>query len=225
MAPQKNLDAFVILPWVHPLSHPGSSDASPGTPGEGASLRIGNRLTPIPEAGFNPPPSPGTTGGAPGAGSGGGDTTGLRTHPTLSEEDRPPRVEEELFSAAVILDILSTSTREIPPEANIFSRLTEVLLLLGDLSGLTEEDRHSQLATADGPEGRTREHLAALLNEHLSAPPLNPPSSAPPTCLDGVATPLGVRNSLDFLEHLAGQLVNEARLLLESQEVIEYRQA
>ena len=97
--------------------------------------------------------------------------------------------------------------------------------MLGELGGITEKEWSSLLATAGGPQGVAREALASALNQHLSSPPLNPPSAVPPHCLDGVATPLGVRHSLEFVEEMATLLIAEARLRIESQQIIEYLQA
>ena len=214
---------YVVLPWAHPTTHPGQEHVFQAI--NRAQVAHHNRALRASKARLA---AEGEPSGDPSAASEGpitsAPTLALPSHlppPLLPPGDRPEAYEEEFISAAVVLDILSTGTRSLPTGPAILSRLTEVLVSVGELSGATAEHHQALLDQAGSPQGERREQLATLLSQAVE-PEESPPEEGPPRC---AATPRGIRHSLEAIEAMAELAVHQAHLLLESQQVIEYRQA
>jgi hypothetical protein len=133
-------------------------------------------------------------------------------------------VQEELVSIAVALDILSTTTRTLELNATILSTLTESLVSIGNLSGATVADQEALVDFARSDEGAVREALALQLSDAMDKTGLLQEEEETPHPTTAV-TPHQIRQSLTSVENMADQAILEAYLLIESQQLVEYKQA
>lgn len=144
--------------------------------------------------------------------------------PQIPTDDRPLYVQEELVSIAVALDVLSTTTRSLELGESILSKLAEALLSIGNLSGATAADQEALVEFARSNEGAARESLALQLSDAMDRT-RHTEEEEPATHPTTAVTPLQVRQSLTAVENMADQAILEAYLLIESQQLVEYRQA
>jgi hypothetical protein len=150
-------------------------------------------------------------------------------HPSVPREDRRPLQQASLISAAVALDLLATQTRKLEGERTVLSDLAVVLLHVGSLGGIDELAVERLLTHAQSVTGRNRallSHQLAARMQEAAAP--GPAGAERETTVVGTARPTSPRSVADALRRIdtaADRAIAEARLRLEAQEPIEYKQA
>jgi hypothetical protein len=134
-----------------------------------------------------------------------------------------------LISAAVALDLLATQPRKLEGERTVLSDLAVVLLHVGSLGGIDELAVERLLGHAQSVTGRNRtllSHQLAARMQEAAAP--GPAGAERETTVVGTARPTSPRSVADALRRIetaADRAIAEARLRLEAQEPIEYKQA
>jgi hypothetical protein len=150
-------------------------------------------------------------------------------HPSVPPEDRRPVQQADLISAAVALDLLATQTRKLESERTVLSGLAVVLLHVGSLGGIDEAAVERLLGFAESATGRNRASLARQLAARMqraAAPhPADDGKMAPLARTPRPTSPASVADALRRIETAANRAIGEARLRLEAQEPIDYKQA
>lgn len=132
--------------------------------------------------------------------------------PSLPEADRPPLDEEDLVSAAVVLDVLATRTRALAAAPTLLAEVGVTLAEVGALAGMDAERLAALLAHAAGATGAGRESVCRRLRWLAS------PAGAETTDARAVAS------ALRRIERGAALVLREARLVLEASTAPDFRQ-
>lgn len=146
-------------------------------------------------------------------------------HPSIPDEDRTSFDPDALLAAAVALDILATGTRGIDSSPTVLTELTEVLLALGHFGGMDDTAVGRLLDHAQSPVGNSRAGLSRHVAVRMSALPQADQDE--PTAIGAAhaSTPRAAAKALRRIEMAADVAVREARLLLDAQEIVQYKQA
>ncbi len=141
-----------------------------------------------------------------------------RPLPTLDDGDVIALDEHQLLCAAVALDVLTTWTQALAAVPTVLVTLTELLTrlaALGSEGGFGE----ALLQHAQSDEAGERSTLARELSACLAR------ASAQEDPEASRSSPNSVAAALRRLERLGAIVVHDARLLVEAQQAIDYRQA
>jgi hypothetical protein len=140
--------------------------------------------------------------------------------PTIPESDRAAVDDELLLRVAVVLDVMATATRRLAAGPTILAELTAIAARVANAGATGEEEETamaSLLAAAASEAGDGRAVLARSISERLATAEMGP---APV-----LSTPTSVAAALRRTEQLAQAVVTAARLLLEAQADVTFRQA
>ena len=141
--------------------------------------------------------------------------------PAIPDEDRGLVSPDSLLSVAVVLDVMATKARRLTESSTILAELAEILIGLGEVSGIGPTEYQEILADLTSPDGDHREELSRKLAACLQGIPLDTTdeSSVQPS------TPDSVQTGIQFLGILANHAIAEATLTIDNQAIIEYHQA
>lgn len=165
---------------------------------------------------------PATTLGATRGGAARTITSVTDNWPRIPEDDRRPVGDEARVSVAVLLDVLSTWTKELTAKQTILADLATTLCRLSAPEEKhARDDIRSLIAAAATEAASTRVVLCLRIRAALATSGLRDVSMAP----GASCSPESAAAALRRIEKMATIVVREVRLVLEAREPMDYRQA